>query len=159
MPDDSPFRSAIERMEEHEIIARLKKGLFSEEAKPIAEAVLRARGIDPSNPVVPADQRLSTITRTPGKPKLLPFLFAAIAATMAGRHIGAAIAGAIGAGLAAVVLWWPAWWVGATVALQLRKIQSPPMRGLVSLVAVFAWLFAMGVIGIAVQSGTGRLRT
>jgi hypothetical protein len=159
MPNDSPFRPAIERMEEHEIIDRLKKGLFSEDAKPVAEAVLRARGVDPSNPVVPEDQRLSAAPSTPSKPKLVPFFFAVIAATMAGRHIGAAIAGAIGAGLAAVVLWWPAWWVGTKLAVQLRKVRSTPMRGLLSVIAVLAWLFAMGVIGIVVQMGTGRLRT
>ncbi|MDP1649801.1 MAG: hypothetical protein Q8M01_16590 [Rubrivivax sp.] len=58
MQNESPFRSAIEQMEEHEIIERLKKGMFSEEARPVAEAILRARGIDPANPVVPLDQRL-----------------------------------------------------------------------------------------------------
>ena len=55
MSYSAELHDGINRMEEHEIVARLRKGIFSEEAKPIAEAILRERGIDPNNPALPID--------------------------------------------------------------------------------------------------------
>lgn len=55
MSYSAELHDGINRMEEHEIVARLKKGIFSEEAEPIAEAILRERGIDPNSPELPID--------------------------------------------------------------------------------------------------------
>lgn len=77
---------------------------------------------------------------------------------MAGRHIGAAIAGAIGAGLAAGAFALFGWWIGTKLAFQVRKLHAKALRFSLDFLAVIAWLFAMGLIGILAQSGTGRIR-
>lgn len=153
-----PFQSAIERMEEHEIIARLREGQFSDEARPVAEAILRERGIDPSNPVIPEDQREVTLPPRPWKPRILPILFAAFACGIAGRQIGAAFAGAIGAGLMGGLLAYIGWLVGAKVAWQVRKLGGKPSRFAAATAAVLVWLAAMGLLGLLAQVGTGRIR-
>jgi len=158
MTNGSDFRSAIERMEEHEIIERLKQGHFSDEARPVAEAVLRERGIDPANPVIPKDQRPIVVTPKPWKPRLVPSLLALFAAGMAGRHIGAAMGGAIGAGLVSALFFLGGWWVGKHVALRVRSFQSKPARFLVLTLIVVAWIIVSGVVGILAQTGTGRIR-
>ena len=145
-------------MEVHEIIDRLKKGMFNDEARSVAEAVLRARGIDPTRPVVPPDEQLKTAAQRPWKPRLLPALFATFAGGMAGRQIGSAFAGAFGAGIAAAALAWLGWWIGVKLAFQIRKVQSAPMRFMLGAVAVFVWLFAIGIVGLLVQAGSGRIR-
>jgi hypothetical protein len=150
----SPYRDAIERMEEHEIIHRLATGQFGDEAKPVAEATLRARGIDPSNPVVPEDQRLP-----PPTPRYyLAGAFSVIAAAMAGRQIGAAIGGAIGAGIVSGLLCLLGWWVGKKLSKHVRPIQSKAKRVLVTAAATVVWLLLCGVIGILAEAGSGRLR-
>ena len=135
-------------MEEHEIIDRLKREMFSEEARPVAEAVLRERGIDPANPVVPPNQQLQPAYERPWKPRLLPILFAAVAGGVAGRHIGAAMAGALGAGLASAALAWAGWWVGTKLAFQVRKLQSKSLRFISCVVAVLMWALVMGIVGV-----------
>lgn len=158
MQNESPFRAAIEQMEEHEIIERLKKGMFNDEARPVAEDILRNRGIDPGNPIIPEGQRPPVASARSRTPRLLPAIFAAFAGGMAGRHIGAAFAGSIGVGIAAAAFAWGGWWTGAKLALQIRKINSKPGRFLVSVVAILAWLFAMGLVGIFAQTSSGRIR-
>jgi transposase len=148
----SPYRAAIERMEEHEIIHRLTTGQFSDEAKPVAEATLRQRGIDPSNPVVPEDQRLPQ----PTPRYYLAGVFSVIAAVMAGRQIGAAIDGAIGAAIVAGLLGVPGWWVGKRLSKYVRHIQSGAKRVPVTVAATVLWLLLCGAIGILVTAGSGR---
>ena len=157
MQSELPFQSAIEQMEEHEIIDRLRKGMFSEEARPTAEAILRARGLDTENPVEPPDQRLKSAVREAWKPRLLPALFGCAAGVLVGRHLGAALAGAVGAAIAAAILVWVGWLVGTKVAMRLRHLQ-PTQRFIWGLVAVLAWLIAMAAVGVVAQAMTGRIR-
>ncbi|MBK6789767.1 MAG: hypothetical protein IPG77_19695 [Betaproteobacteria bacterium] len=145
-------------MEEHEIISRLKNGQFSDEARPVAEAILRGRGIDPSNPVIPEDQRERPIPPRPWKPRLLPILFATFAGGLAGRQIGAVFAGAIGAGFMAALLAYIGWLIGARVAWQVRKLHGKPARFVAATAAGLAWIVAMGLVGILAEIGTGGIR-
>ena len=155
----SPLRPAIERMEEHEIIARPKDGQFSDEAKPVAEAILRERGVDPLDPVIPDQQREVAVAPRPWRPWLLPMLFATFAGGVAGRQVGAAFGGAIGDALLAGGFAYIGWHVGARVAWQTRKIASNPVRFAAAIAAVLVWVVAMGLLGILAQSGTGGIRS
>ena len=158
MSEQSPFRSTIEQMEEHEIVDRMKRGMFSDEARPIAEAILRERGIDAANPVIPDYPDLKSVTPKTYRPWFVPTIFALLAAGTAGRHIGAAIGGAIGAGLFAAVLALFGWWVGAKVALRVQMISSKSIRFLVLLLACIGWLVFCTVAGLLAQAGTGSVR-
>jgi len=159
MSEQSPFRSTIEQMEDHEIVDRMKRGMFSDEARPVAEAILRERGIDSANPVIPDDPALKSVTPKIYRPWLVPTTFAILAAGAAGRHIGAAIGGAIGAGLFAAVLALFGWWVGVKIALRVRKFSSKAVRFLILLLACVGWLFFCTAVGLLAQAGTGSVRT
>lgn len=144
-------------MKERKTLDRLKRWTFSEQDRPLADAILRERGVDGENSVALLDEKLKPVIQKPWKPWLLPILFGVFAGGMAGRHIGAAIAGALGAGLVAGVLAWVGWWVGAKLALQISKLQSKPLRFIVGVIALFAWIFVVGVAGILAQIGAGRV--
>lgn len=155
----SPFRDAIERMEEHEIIHRLAAHQFSDEAKPVAEAVLRERGIDPRNPVVPDDQRLASAPpprSSPWKASLIPIIFGATAASIVGPLIGAALGGAIGAGIVSGLFALAGWWIGSKVAVRVQAIGGRPSRIIILILAVVAWITLLSFVGILVQAGVGR---
>ncbi|MDP1537389.1 MAG: hypothetical protein Q8L95_09435, partial [Burkholderiales bacterium] len=158
MTNGSQFRPAIERMEEHEIIDRLKRDMFSEEARPIAEAVLRERGVDPQNPAVPQDQVPPATSPKSTKPRLVPGIFGVFAAIMAGRHIGAAIGGAVGAAVVSALFFLLGWWIGTKLAKGVQPVRSKPARFGILLAAVCLWIVASGVIGILAQTGSGRIR-
>lgn len=145
-------------MEEREIVTRLRNGQFSDEARPVAEAILRQRGIDPQNPVIPEEQQEVAVPPRPWKPLLLPILFATFAGGMAGRQIGAAFAGAIGAGLMAGFFAYVGWLIGAKVAWQVRKLSGKPTRLAVATAALLVWIVAMGLVGVLAQVGGGRIR-
>lgn len=155
MSEQSPFRSTIEQMEEHEIVDRMKRGMFSDEARPIAEAILRERGIDSENPVIPDDPAMNSVAPKTYRPWVVPAIFAFAAASNAGRFIGAAIGGAIGAGLFAGVLALLGWWVGAKIALRVRRFSSATARFVILLLACIAWLFLCTAVGLLAQAVTG----
>ena len=158
MQHEPTIRPTIERMEEHEIIDRLKRGMFSEDARPIAEAILCERGVDPSNPVVPEDQ--VPVFRQPveWKPRLLPMLFGAFAAATAGRQIGAALGGLSGAGVFSALAFLVAWWIGKKLAFSIQKISSKPKRYFLIFVATLVWALGMGFVGLFAQVAMGRIR-
>lgn len=158
MSEQSPFRSTIEQMEEHEIVDRLKRGMFSDEARPIAEAILRERGIDSTNPVIPDDPAMNSVASKIYRPWVVPFLFSIAAASNAGRFVGAAIGGAIGAGLFAGALALLGWWVGAKIALRVRRFSSGIARFVILLLACIAWFYLCTAVGLFAQAVTGTLR-
>jgi hypothetical protein len=158
MSEQSPFRSTIEQMEEHEIIDRMKRGMFSDEARPIAEAILRERGIDSANPLIPDDPAMKSDAPKTYRPWVVPVIFAFVAATNAGRFIGAAIGGAIGAGLFAGVLALLGWWIGAKIAVRVRKFPSATARFVVLLLACIGWIFFCTAVGLLAQAVTGSVR-
>lgn len=139
-------------MEEHEIIDRLKNGMFSDAARPIAEQVLLQRGVDPKRPIVPADQQLE-LSNAPRKPRLLPGFFAAIGGILVGPYLGASIAGAVGASLTTGIVVLLGWWIGSKVAIFTHRFNSRPIRLAYCAVAVLSWLVVMGLIGAVLKLG------
>lgn len=158
MSEQSPFRSTIEQMEEHEIVDRMKRGMFSDEARPIAEAILRERGIDSANPVIPDDPAMNSVAPKTYRPWVVPTIFAFGAASSVGRHIGTAIGGAIGAGLFAAVLALLGWWVGAKIALRAHRFTSESTRFVILLLACIGWLIFCAAVGLLLQAVTSSVR-
>lgn len=148
MNNQSPFREAIERMEEPEIIDRLKRGVFSEEARPVAEEILRGRGVDPENPVLASDFSENQATRKPKKSKVVPGMAALLVSTLAGAKIGASFLGGIGAALGAAVTFPLGWWLGSLLTRQLARVSSKPARVALAVFTLLVLAFMAALVGV-----------
>lgn len=139
------IEKSIVGMDDHQLIQRWKDGLFSEEAKPIAENELRNRGIDLVAPIARQSDFDVDLSPKLFKPRLLPALFAAIAGATVGRELGGALAGAVGAGVFAMVVAVLGWYVGSFIASFAHKRKQLAVRVLISVVSLIAWLYLSGV--------------
>ena len=145
-------------MEDHEIVDRYRRGLLSDEAKPIADEILRSRGIDRASPPpeVLEDPALSKPRQF--NPRLVPSLFGVFAAGTAGRQIGALLGGAIGAGLVAALAFYIGWKVGRVVANYAHRQPRKLNRFLIATAATVAWALVVGFVGVVLQVGQGAVR-
>ena len=139
------IEKSIIGMDDHQLIQRWKDGVFSDEAKPIAENELRNRGIDLGDPIArPSDFDVGLSPKL-FKPRLLPILFAAIAGATAGRELGGALAGAVGAGVLAAVVAALGWYVGGFIASFAHKRKHLAVRILICVASLIAWIYLSGV--------------
>ncbi|MCD9097517.1 hypothetical protein LU699_08735 [Luteimonas fraxinea] len=136
---------SIAGMDDYQLIQRWKDGLFSDEAKPLAEDEFRRRGIDLADPVPRPSSFDVDLAPKPFKPKLLPILFAAIAGATVGRELGGALAGAIGAAFLSAVVALLGWYVGGAVARFAHKRKHLLIRVLICVAGLVAWLYLSGV--------------
>lgn len=130
-------------MEDHEILRRLRGGLFSEDAAVYASDVLKERGVAPDHQDIH--------TEAPVAPSMAwPTIFGLTAGMLAGAPVGALIGGAIGAAVVSAST------IAALIAASRRpvawvygRIHSSYARFLVLLGAwlCVAWLCA--VLGFA----------
>lgn len=139
------IEKSIAGMDDHQLIQRWKEGLFSDEAKPIAENEIRNRDIDLANPIARPSDFDVVLSPKPFRPRLLPVLFAAIAGATVGRELGGALAGAIGAGILAVVVAALGWYVGGFIARFAHKRKFLAVRILICVAGLIAWLYLSGV--------------
>jgi hypothetical protein len=153
MYSSETIAKTLASMDDSELVRRWRDGLFSDQAKSIAEDELARRGIDP-------EKQSSTVTADAGnllphprtaKPYFLPLLFAAIGGATAGREIGAALAGSIGAGLAAAVVALAGWYTGSYLALLSKRRKHIAWRVLFPLLGSVAWVYLCAVAVIAAR--------
>lgn len=140
---------SIAGMDDHQLIQRWKDGLFSDDAKPLAEAELQRRGIDTLDPIARPSDFDADVSPKPFKPRLLPALFAATAGATVGRELGAALAGAIGAAVLSALVALLGWYVGGLIARFAHKRKHLIVRFLICAASLVAWLYLSG-IGVVV---------
>lgn len=147
MASDQTIRENISRMEDHEILRRLRSNMFSESAEAFALEILISRGIEYSSEAAeinpPEDD-------SPGM--LWPLWFGLTVGTLLGASVGAALGGAIGAGVGALSLTWGMTSVAKLGVARLHNsVSSKPVR--IALL-VLAWLITAwlaGAVGFALK--------
>lgn len=149
--DDLRFN--IDRLEDPELIERYRSGMFSEEARPIAEEILRSRGFDVSKPLpdllgaeVIAETAAVAQAKKNANPYMVPFIFGASAAPLGGV-LGSALVGTVGAAIAAGGFFFLGWRVGRGLALAARGwSHSSMVRTIVLISATLAWAVALTLL-------------
>ena len=148
---------SLSSMDDHQLIQRWKDGLFSNEARPIAESELRNRGIDPADPVARHSETETNVVSKAYKPRLLPSLFAITAGGTAGQELGGALAGAIGAGVLTIILFLAGWYLGGAIARFAHKRKSLAIRILICVASLIAWLYLSGIVVAAARLMRGTV--
>lgn len=136
MPSLQVIEETIARMDDYELAERWRNGMFSDEAKPIAEREFQKRGISSVDSVL---GEFEPMEARPYKPIVFPVLFAAIGGGNALAQLGGEIAGAMGAALVAVLGTAVGWKLGEVVAVYAKKKDSQAVRTVIYCMALVVW--------------------
>lgn len=160
MASSEQVKKTVAGMDDYELIERWKSNSFSDDARPLAEAELIARGISTASPMprtVPDDGApTETIRRFPAiesffgprKGKTTVRLYAAGSAlAMASAFVK--LWGFFGIILAVVLFWAPGHYMGAWLSTMLRGkpgYVSIPALGVILIFWTFSWLVIAGLV-------------
>ncbi|MBT9499075.1 MAG: hypothetical protein IV103_18050 [Zoogloea sp.] len=136
---ESSLRANISAMESEEILDRMARGVFSEEARGIALVILAQRGIDPATASRSTEER----PRLPLARRIVPALFAVMAAGVGQVDMPfSGSASAIAATLLFItgVLGFLGWKAGAFIDAQIEgACQSKAARAMITVLMCGAW--------------------
>lgn len=151
MYSNEAIAKSISQMDDCKLIERWNAGLFSDEARSVAQAEMLKRGIDVASPTPRPSPFDGESSHRATKPRLVPIAFA-LATSLLAPKAGAAYGGALMGGIftaAAVAL---GWYVGRAVYRYLYPRTTPASRIVVCTLALVTWTFVCGAffLGLAV---------
>lgn len=154
MSPGEQFRETIERMEDHEILERIRLEQFGDEALAVARSILASRGTasTPGSPAAEVHSNDDAPSKRAAEPsKLFAVMYGALGGVLAGGPLGAALAGAIGAGVVGALVGWLGYRFGDVIAQRVHRIDDDLYRQSAHGAAVIVWLLVCSLIGLIVR--------